>query len=72
MLTLDQIMDNNYEAVCTSKENLKEIIQEAVDRIMEGNADPAAVCIAKGRDDHIIKFSYSYTGWSFDEVTIHF
>ena len=72
MPNLDTVIHSDYDAMSMSSDNLKQIIDEAVDRVLSGSADPIAFCISRAtNDDHLFKFSYSDNGWSFDEVDIY-
>lgn len=74
MISLDEILEREYDAVSMSYENLKKVVDEATKRVLSGSASPIAFDISRATsndDMFILSFSYNGFGYMSTEVYIN-
>lgn len=68
MITLDELLNNDYDCVCMSFKNMLDVLSEAIQRVTSED-ELVGVDFDKTRNGY--RISYSYTGFSYDCIDIH-
>ena len=72
MIKLDDLIKKDVEDISMSLDNLREILQEATERVLQGSAEPVAVELSRAtQSDNEYILSFSYNGFSFGSTRIH-
>jgi len=72
VISLDAILENEYDVICISLDNLKKIVKEATDRIINGSAEPIAFDLSRATaNDDIFILSFSYNGFGYGSTEVH-
>ena len=71
MITLDTLLgaEDDDEVFELSLDKMKEIIDEAIERVMNGQ-ELMSFDLQRGQDDNLFIFSFSYNGWSYGSVGV--
>lgn len=72
MISLDDILEKEYDAVSMSYENLKKVVDEATKRVLSGSAEPMAFDISRATsNDDMFILSFSYNGFGYMSIEVY-
>ena len=72
MISLDEILEREYDTVSMSYENLKKVVDEATKRVLSGSASPIAFDISRATsNDEMVILSFSYNGFGYMSTDVY-
>ena len=68
-VTLDELLES--ERVSIEEDNLRELIDQAIEKVLDPEAELVAFDVSKGELRKEYEISVSYNGWQYQEIEVH-